>query len=231
MADFSNIFVTSNSPEMLMQGFMSFNIRMQINSLTAWHNTYQITPSASQKTVAITSPAEQAALNFFSQREFWLCHYTVFLSVVQSEGSTFHPQWQSSCCWGSRWYIQSSNVIPTLGQQKAHMVHECHQTTEAADSTVCECYHATWAADGTYGLWISSCNWSSRQHLQSTNIIMPTGQPMVHIVHKCLLSFCPPNLKRLHKMTCWHEFDYKQMPSTESAAVCTACLLKQNPLP
>jgi hypothetical protein len=41
--DFYNIFVRSNSPEIILQGFKSLNIQIWINGLTTWH-VYQNHP-------------------------------------------------------------------------------------------------------------------------------------------------------------------------------------------
>ena len=52
--DFSDIFVRSNSPEKLLQGFKSSNVHIWVNGLTIQHNVYQNQPFCIPKTVAMT---------------------------------------------------------------------------------------------------------------------------------------------------------------------------------
>jgi hypothetical protein len=88
--DFSNIFMRSDSPEMLLQGIKSLNVQIWVNGLTTWHSVYQNHLFCIPRTMGRTFSVEELALNIFFQ--VGLCHSIDFLSGVQSDRSMFHPQ-------------------------------------------------------------------------------------------------------------------------------------------
>jgi hypothetical protein len=71
----------------------------------------KITPSASQKPAAMTFLAEGVALKCFFREKIGWGNSSVFLSAVQSHGSMFHPQRQSTT---KRFHHQPRNRITNL---------------------------------------------------------------------------------------------------------------------
>jgi hypothetical protein len=122
--DFRNIFVRSNSPEELLQGFKSLNVHIWVNGLTTQHNIYQNQLFCIQKNVGHDFPAKfllprrscimpfqllsfclQSQLmdsSFILRDDLWQKASAVSL-VTEEESWTHHFPHSSEVVWKASW--------------------------------------------------------------------------------------------------------------------------------